>query len=465
MRRYVSPLCLLLSATLVLASCLGEDDDEVTLYDDIAITAFQITSAEIQKHTTSSAGEDSVYTETNTAVSSYPFRIDHVNGVIFNPDSLPVGTDATKLLCSWTAKNNGTVYIKNIKGDSVKYLSTTDSTDFTTPRKVVVYSSDYETYREYTVTVNIHREEMGVFRWNRMADSRDLAALQGMRAVTLGGRVLVLGNEGGTTAVYATADGNAWTLLATLPGGDLYNNVVSKNDTLFLLDGGKIRYSVDGASFADVAQATGVARLVGGSTTELYALGADGGLLVSADGGRTWAGDTVDDDPALLPAQDVSYCCTPFAANDSTDYVVLAGSRDVTDYPGDDRDMVWRKIVEYSEGSRSGKWIYMNVDASNLYPLPRLAGLTLVGYDSSVLAFGGRGMGTCGKEAFSQIYESRDGGITWKYNANYVYPDGFDSSETSFAAVADDDNNLWLVCGGTGQVWRGRLNNIDGQEK
>jgi len=31
--------------------------------------------------------------------------------------------------------------------------------------------------------------------------------------------------------------------------------------------------------------------------------------------------------------------------------------------------------------------------------------------------------------------------------------------------AVDDDDNLWLFCGGTGQVWRGRLNKLGWQIK
>lgn len=457
MRRHISSLCLLLTAAFLLTSCLSDDEDVITLYDDAAITAFQITSADVQKHTLSSTGEDSVYVETDTSVSGYPFSINQVKGEIFNVDSLPVGIDATRLLCAWSAKNNGLVYIQNEAGDSIRYLSTTDSIDFSKPRKVVVYSSDYSVSREYTVTVNIRKEEAGAFGWQRMADSPELAALQGMRAVELGGRVLVLGDEGGRTVIYSTTDGSAWTRSAATLGQNIYNNVVSKNDTLFVLDGGAVRYSLDGETFVTVAQAASLSRLVGGSTTELYALDAGGALMVSVDGGQTWNADYVDDAPSLLPVQDISYSCAPLTSTDSTDYVILAGSRDITAYPGDAHDMVWRKIVEYSENSRSGKWINIPAGDGNIYPLPRLAGLTLVGYGGSVLAIGGRGMGACSYGAFAQIYESRDGGITWKKNDNYVFPSGFRSSETSFAATADGEGYLWLFCGDTGQVWRGRL--------
>jgi hypothetical protein len=58
------------------------------------------------------------------------------------------------------------------------------------------------------------------------------------------------------------------------------------------------------------------------------------------------------------------------------------------------------------------------------------------------------------------IYQSRDNGITWKYNPWYVFPDEFDSHATKVTATVDADNFLWLHCEGSGQVWRGRLNKL-----
>ena len=42
MRRYFSPICLLLSTVLLFASCIDDDKTEVTLYDDIPNTSFVI---------------------------------------------------------------------------------------------------------------------------------------------------------------------------------------------------------------------------------------------------------------------------------------------------------------------------------------------------------------------------------------------------------------------------------------
>jgi hypothetical protein len=84
----------------------------------------------------------------------------------------------------------------------------------------------------------------------------------------------------------------------------------------------------------------------------------------------------------------------------------------------------------------------------------------MVKYDDGILAFGGEGIGGCNEQAYSMMYQSRDNGITWKYNPWYVFPDEFDSHATKVTATVDVANFLWLYCEGSGQVWRGRLNKL-----
>lgn len=468
MSKYIGHVCLLFTAALLLASCLNTDStEESTLYDDIAITKFQITTAKIYKHTTSSTGKDSVYFVTDERVKNYEFYIDQLKGEIYNVDSLPLGTDASKLLCECSTKNNAIAYIENEMRDSLKPMSTTDSIDFTNPRYVRAYASDGKSYRQYRITVGVHKESAGEFRWTRLADNSRIQALGAMRMVALGGRMLLFGQDGGRTVMYYTdeTDGSAWAESGVAFGADAYNNVVVRNDTLFVLDGGRIKMSADGVSFTDAADGSSLRRLVGGSTTELYAIDASGVLAVSSDGGRSWSADRTDTGAAMLPSRDITSCTAAFGYTDSTDYVVLAGNRSEEAFASDSTAVVWRKIVEYSADSDKGKWVYVEADSNNGYQLPRLAGLTVLAYGDSKIAFGGAGIGTCRKEAFSQMYESRDGGITWKRNPSYVFSDGFDSSATAFAAAVDSRKNIWIVCGGTGQVWRGRLNSMGWTEQ
>ena len=463
MSKNIGHLCLLFAAATLLVSCLDTDyADDVTLYDDIAITQFQITSANITKHTTSSAGEDSTYVVEDQSVASYPFYIDQLRGEIYNVDSLPVGVDATKLLCAAYTKNNGMVYIENADRDSMRSLSSTDSTDFSRPRYLRAYASNAASYRLYKVTVNIHREVADEFRWTRLADNATLAALGGMRLAELGGQMLLFGLEGGSTVVYTTplADGNTWSRGASSFGPEAYNNVAVQGGTLFVLDGGTLLRSTDGSAFEAVAAGALPRRLFGASATELYGIGADGSIVVSADGGHTWRADATDAPADMLPTQDMTSCSVPYAYVDSADYVMLAGNRSAEGFAADTTAVVWRKIVEYSSGSEQDKWVYMEPDSRNNYLLPRLAGLTVIAYGDSKLALGGAGIGGCHEAPFSRIYESRDGGITWKHNDAYAFPAGFDAAATAFAAASDSNGYIWIVCAGTGQVWRGRLNSM-----
>ena len=100
--------CLLLGALTSFGSCLDSDEEDVTLYDDAAITQFSISSAKIIKHTLSSAGADSTYYVDIANISTYNFSIDQMADTCFisNRDSLPYGTDATKLLVSYSTKNS-----------------------------------------------------------------------------------------------------------------------------------------------------------------------------------------------------------------------------------------------------------------------------------------------------------------------------------------------------------------------
>ena len=76
-----------------------------------------------------------------------------------------------------------------------------------------------------------------------------------------------------------------------------------------------------------------------------------------------------------------------------------------------------------------------------------------------ILAIGGAGIGDATQEPWSQFYQSRDNGITWKYNSTYKLPEGFDEEATK-VRLETDGQFLWLYCSGTGQVWRGLLNKL-----
>ena len=146
--------------------------------------------------------------------------------------------------------------------------------------------------------------------------------------------------------------------------------------------------------------------------------------------------------------------------NKSTDRVVLVGNRSVASHPDDTVSMVWGKVDEGADYSENQPWTYYDVSSDNKYKAPRLNNIQTVGYDNCILAVGGESLGGAQHSAFDQFYRSADGGITWRKDSVVTVPGGIKVSPGSFAITVDKNSYIWLVCGGSGQVWRGRTNRL-----
>ena len=169
MRRLFQVLCVTLSTLMLATSCLKSDDDETTLYDDMAVTAFSLGTLNRYLHTTASTGEDSVY-KVSYSAASYKFYIDQLKHEVYNVDSLPYATDMRHVICSVTTKNSGVAYLKSLTSDSLFYYSSSDSIDFSSPRVLRVYAIDGSGSRDYTIRVNVRSVAPGGMSWERMAD-------------------------------------------------------------------------------------------------------------------------------------------------------------------------------------------------------------------------------------------------------------------------------------------------------
>ena len=377
----------------LMCSCLSSGDSSTTLYGDAAITGY--TFGTLNKYIDG--------TKTTFTGSSYTINIDQSNTgkhtfkdttiigrCIYNNDSLPLGTDLQHVVGTLTTLHNGVALIERLdEPEMFDYFSSSDSIDFTKPRRILVYSSDGSSYNQYYMSIDAHKEDGNLFVWKLME-----------------------GYE---------------------PGID---------DQLPL--------------------PTGIKQLLGSSTTEQYALSTENKLMVSHDNGISWQEDLVNEDADKLPTRDLALISYPMTNTDSIDHVLLIGNREVSEENNESVAMVWRKVVDYSKNAPKASWSYMerNADSDSL-ALPRIENLRMVKYDDGILAFGGKGIGGCTKEPYAQIFQSRDNGLTWKYNSCYKFPDGFDANAVTKVTVAlDNDNFIWLYCEGSGQVWRGRLNKL-----
>ncbi len=380
---------LMLAALMVLASCKTKDDYEVTLYNDATITAFSLGT--LNRYVD---GEKKTITGGN-----YKFVIDQETRditvgdvtkkyrLIENPDSLPTNTDKAHVVTSVTAVNNGVVGIYDLEDPTLVHIY--NSTD----------SIDYSQDRVFIV-----------YSSSGKGYSEYLVKVN-------------VHKEEGEQFVWKLMPDVAWP--ATEP----------------------------------VVLPAGIKQIIGRSMQETYALSDDNKLKVSRDGGISWEDEAYENaaDATLLPTQDISMVCYPMTLAEKTDNVLMAGNREVEEKQKDGttktvlRSSVWRKIIDYGDGTPKGRWTYLERESNGLYQLPGLKGLTLLRYDDTVLAFGGD---------YSKIYQSRDNGITWKENKIYQMPKDFDKSTTGVLVRVDSDKFIWLFCSGTGQVWRGRLNRL-----
>lgn len=456
MKRYATLLLCMAAAVASLTSCLKSDADNITLYDEAALSSFSL-STSLRLITTG----DTAYYVKDSGVSAYAFVIDQLNDSIFNPDSILYGTDPTRLLCAYTTVKNGQV-IKWTNNDSVgTLLLTTDTMDFSRPRRLTVISSSGLYSRDYWVKVNIHQQQPEGFDWKAVTLNNDeVRQLQGMKAVELNGKIFLFGQHGGQTECYtsATTDGTAWQLQGRTFSTGAWKSIVSDGQKLYLLDGGIIYCSADGSQWTQQGSACTHRQLLGATTKQMFALGTDGRIQVSRDKGLSWEADSLLDSADRLPAEDVNCVVTTFKENAETEYVLLAGNPEPAD-TATATARVWRKLVDNDEDSAPGKWVDMTVGNSGVNTLPRLKNLCVTPYDDGYLALGQEGMGGSTAQAYGKIYQSRDMGITWK-TGSYVYPEGFDKTATHIATFTDSQNYLWIFCAGTGQIWRGRLNRL-----
>lgn len=462
MKRNIFSIVLLLASAVLCTSCL-DSDNEYVYDDDAAITAFTLGNINQTFSCKTKDGlRDSSYVK-SVDFSSVKMTIDHLGGQIYNADSLPLGCDITKVLATASTRNSGMVGIKNVDSDTTRVFSSTDSIDYTKERELIVYSNSTRSSHRYKVTLNVHKEDGDKFVWTKLSNNTaevGISALKGMRMVALPNNQLVLaGTDGTITRLYTSADGSNWsqTTPATL-NADVYQNLMTDGEKALFISGGYLYTTTDGKSWTWTA--TTQKQLVAASDKHLFAYDAEGALNHSTDNGSTWTKEDIDaDDAAYLPRQNVSSAALALTTNSDSYRIIMQGSRDVTAHSTDTANVVWAKVIDPNDNTQP--WIcYYGADSQAKYRLPRLAHLQMANSSLGLVAFGGKGLGACKKEAHKMFWNSTDKGLTWQEDTVVTVPTDFASSDDALAFTIDANNYVWLVCGNSAQVWRGRLNKL-----
>lgn len=452
MKRKFFAFIALITATLSLSSCLSSDETTVEYTHDTAITAFSLGS--LDRYTKTKAGKDTLL-KANVTGSDYKFYIDQAQRLIYNVDSLPCGVRDTAILATISSKNSSPILLMDInKPDSVAaYYSSSDSINFSKPRFIRVYSSDYSAYAEYKVTVNVHKELPYEFKWHELAQNNSqLAAFSDLKAVACGDYIYVFGKTDEGTKVLKSAinDGSAWSSITMSVGlsSDAYQSAVALEGKLYISDGGKVYASADAATWALVSSENAdVKQLIGASSKNLYAYNTAAGISVSKDKGVSWKAEKLDTDKAYLPTQNISMNVAGVLSAKDVENVMLLGTRDKA--LKDTVATTWLRTVDYA--NEDGQWNYLEIEKNKSGKMPWLDQVITCAADTGFVALGSNG----------KWYKSQDAGLTWKQDKMVVLPAKF-ATEGRFAFCRDKQHYYWIIR--NGYVWRGRFN-IDGWSK
>lgn len=446
-------LPLLMAATAPLTSCNSDDNTaDVTYSSDCLITAVTMGSLKGHLTTKNSKGEDSTYTFSVTG-SLYPVMIDQLNSRIYNPDSLPVGTDMKKVAFT-TFNNSYRLTIKSLATDRDTTFTPTDSTDFSRQRTVTVYSEDGQQQRNYAIDLRVHREHGDSVLWQQIVapgTSSPLTAYVKSRALTVDGQLYVFGQKADGTAEVITSGVDApdfthATSLTTTTGAALDIRSIQHTTRAFFArttDGRLVTAAKPADAWRPAGTDRSITALAGTWNDSLYAI-VDGTLFAATDG-TGWRTAATDAGEAL-PVTDVVMTAYMATTGSATATRLLAGLN------ASGQPSLWCGYAD-TEGRFGYSWISLpQTEELGNYTYPTLAQPALVTYDNAALL---TGLTTAGSVA--PFYLSRDNGRTWKTGE---LPHPALTGATALALTVDADHYLWVFCGGTGAVYKGRLNRL-----
>lgn len=216
-----------------------------TMYSSTAITSFNIKS-----NNKILENLDSIY-----------FTIDLEQGRIFNADSLPYGTNITKLIPNIVTSGSSKIeiIIRNssvMKDTTITYSSSMrDSIDFSAGGVIARVTSLNEVYtQQYTIKVNVHKVKSDSLVWDRIAWRQLPGNPKTQRTLLHGEKVYTFIQAADGNCRIAIADNPSdeivLTATANIPAGLDLRSIVSNDDSFFALtaDGGMYK-SADGTAW------------------------------------------------------------------------------------------------------------------------------------------------------------------------------------------------------------------------
>ncbi len=451
MKHSVSAAWALLWAALVgVASCNTESEFTIENSSDCIVTGVTLGSLPRTVHTLNAKGEDSTYV-VQVSGGYYPMYIDQRARLIYNGDSLPVNTNVNKVTFS-TFSATGTLAIKSLATGEDSTFVATDSTDLRTPRQVTVIANDGVSRRTYELKVNVHKENGEEFRWTRMTEfvgwfAEDVE----QRTLAADGFLYVFAKKKGLPALITVPTDRPAALqeeVFSIEGAEAatfdVRSVQRMGGMFYALAGGKIVASADGIAWTACGGDFTADALVAAGTKQLVAIA--GGKFFASENGVDWTEQAADAD-GKMPTADYAAICIPSPTDPTFEDILLTGKCD-------GEPVVWKLNIDLT-GAETFAWTYYPAAKDNPYNCPALQHPSMLPYDGASLLVG---TPTAAGTNPVEFYLSLDNGRTWRAD-KYSAPKGMEKPESVSVAV-DENHHIWMVCSGTGELWRGRLNRL-----
>ena len=458
MKKYsIWALLLTLVSALTLSACDSSSDvDDTTTSRDCLITSATLGTLVRDVHTKTSAGKDTTITYSVTG-GAFLLYIDQLRDSVYNPDPLPVGTRVNKLVFATNGlQGTGTIAIESLYSKQDTTFVITDSTDFSVPRKVSVYSADGTAKRTYTFNIRVYKEYPDSMVWTKVASS-PLAAVANFvnnRTIAANGMLYVFGQtaDGATHVIQTPTDNPQFDATSadcqSTNGAEIdVRSIQYLAGMFYALAGGKVVSSAQGSgTWQETGASQTFTALVGASTDSIFAI-SDGQMLASADG-TTWNVCGIDTEGALPTHNIASATFTTRTKNGES--VLMAGN------DANGTLSLWKHDIDRSHNYYY-PWILLpQTEELGEYGCPNLANASMFAYDGNTVMAGIEADGTV-----SPFYVSQDNGRTWKTSLLY-HPTL--SGATALSIAVDADNYVWVVCSGSGEVYKGRINRLGWQE-
>ncbi len=145
-----------LALASIFTACEKDETEPTTLSDSVRVSAFTLSA------------DTTILDNLNTVF----FTIDLENGLIFNADSLPKGTNVSALAASITFEDAASAIITQKDTVDFDYVqSNKTKINFTSPVEMLVTSKSGKYTKKYTIQVNVHTVDADLLAWGGMSYS------------------------------------------------------------------------------------------------------------------------------------------------------------------------------------------------------------------------------------------------------------------------------------------------------